>query len=86
MAQHGEAHHLVPALALGEPDAADTGTVATGEHADIVLGGLEADAAAGAGGEEDIVALAQSGDADQVIALVEFHGDEAGGAHVAEIR
>ena len=53
--QHGQAdHQVVPAA---QADAAHAGAVASGEHADRVVGDLEADAAATAGGEEHVVAL-----------------------------
>ena len=86
MAQHRQADDVVGRAALGQLDAAHARRIAPGEDAQLVVGGLEADAAAQPGGQQHVVALAQGGHADQLVALVELHGDQAGGTDVAEVR
>ena len=82
MAQDGQAHDLI---LLQQLDAAHAGTIATGEHANRFVGELEADAAAFAGCQQRVVALPACCHTDQLVALIQLHRDQAGGADVAEI-
>ena len=80
-AQHGQRDHLVAAEQAG---AADAGRIAALELAHVGRG--EADRAAVARCEQDVVFLGEQGDADQPIlrAFLELHRDLARGADVGE--
>src|SRR5262249_49456479 len=73
--RHGD--DIVAALQL---DAADADGIAAGEDAHI--GHREADRLAAAGGEQNVVLVGADGDADQLVALFQLHGDLAIGLHI----
>ena len=83
MAQHGQADHFVR---LAQPDAADPRTVPSGEHPQAIFGDLEAQAAAKLGGQEYVIRVPAGRHADQPVAVIQLHRDDAAGADAAEIR
>ena len=81
-AEDGHGDHGV---AFGQTDAAHAGGVAAGEHPDLFR--CKANAAAKRGGQQDVVDGGVAGaDADDLVALVELHGDLAVAAYVHEVR
>ncbi len=81
IAQHA---HRDDAVASAQAHAAHAGRIAAGEHPHFV--GREADAAAGGGVEQDVLAAVADGDPDDAVAFVQLHGDLAVAAHVHEVR